>query len=229
MSHHQNLLRIKVVHKALEELGNQVVFIGGATVSLYTDRQAEEVRPTDDIDVLIELTTYAAYAAIEDKLRKKGFTNDLESGVICRYRVQGIVVDVMPADKDILGFTNLWYAEGLRHTIPYAIDQDQYINLFEAPYFLATKLDAFNGRGNNDGRWSTDFEDIVYFLNNRSIIWQEIHDSEKNLKEYLTAEFRKLLSNPYITEWISAHLEYFEQGRTRYIIRNMENFVNQND
>lgn len=68
MSHHQNLLRIKVVHKALEELGNQVVFIGGATVSLYTDRQAEEVRPTDDIDVLIELTTYAA---IEDKLRKK--------------------------------------------------------------------------------------------------------------------------------------------------------------
>lgn len=229
MSHHQNLVRIRVVHRALEELGDQVVFIGGATVSLYTDRQAEEVRPTDDIDVLIEITTYKAYADVEDKLRKKGFINDLESGVICRYKVQGIVVDIMPSDEDILGFTNRWYTEGLRHTMRYTIDRDQHIHLFEAPYFLATKLDAFKERGSNDGRWSTDFEDIVYLLNNRSTIWREINNSEQKLKEYLIAEFRKLLDNSYVSEWISAHLEYAEQSRTRYIIQHMEDFVNQKD
>jgi hypothetical protein len=93
MNHHLNIVRIRAVYRALEELGKKVVFVGGATVSLYTDRQAEDIRPTDDIDILIELTSYKGYAAIEQKLRTKGFINDIESGIICRYKVQGIIVD----------------------------------------------------------------------------------------------------------------------------------------
>ena len=62
MSHQQNLTRIKTVYQALGELGEQVVFIGGATVSLYTNRKAEEVRPTDDVAVLIEVTSYGEYS-----------------------------------------------------------------------------------------------------------------------------------------------------------------------
>ena len=73
MSHRENLLRIKAVYNALEELAKDVVFVGGATVSLYTDRVAEEVRPTDDIDILVELVSYQGYADIEEKLRQKGF------------------------------------------------------------------------------------------------------------------------------------------------------------
>jgi hypothetical protein len=30
-------------------------FVGGATVSLYVDRPFNEVRPTDDVDIVIEL------------------------------------------------------------------------------------------------------------------------------------------------------------------------------
>ncbi|QEC42618.1 hypothetical protein [Pseudobacter ginsenosidimutans] len=52
---HQNLVRIKAVYNALEELGNEVVFVGGATVALYADRPAIEIRPTDDVDILVEL------------------------------------------------------------------------------------------------------------------------------------------------------------------------------
>lgn len=73
MSHREYLLRIKAVYNALEELAKDVVFVGGATVSLYTDRVAEEVRPTDDIDILVELVSYQGYADIEEKLRQKGF------------------------------------------------------------------------------------------------------------------------------------------------------------
>ena len=76
MSHRENLLRIKAVNTALEELADEVVYVDGATVSLYIDRLAEEVRPTDDIDILIELINYQGYAAVEDKLRQKGFVND---------------------------------------------------------------------------------------------------------------------------------------------------------
>jgi hypothetical protein len=37
MSHRENLLHIKAVHNALEELADEVVFVGGATVSLYAE------------------------------------------------------------------------------------------------------------------------------------------------------------------------------------------------
>lgn len=112
MSHRENITRIKVVHDALEELNTEVIFIGGATVSLYADRPAGEIRPTDDIDILIELLNYKEYAGIDEKLRRKGFVNDTASGVICRYTIHGIIVDVMPTSEEILGFSNIWYQEG---------------------------------------------------------------------------------------------------------------------
>jgi hypothetical protein len=58
MSHIHNVSRIKAVHKALGDLRDKVVFVGGATVSLYIDRTASEVRPTEDVDLLVELVSY---------------------------------------------------------------------------------------------------------------------------------------------------------------------------
>jgi len=228
VSHRENLLRIKAVYKALEELADKVVFVGGATVSLYADRPAEEVRPTDDVDILIELINYKDYAALEEKLRDKGFVNDWESGVICRYKIQGIVVDVMPTSNKILGFSNRWYSAGFSGSIEYALDDVNVIRIFAPEYFLATKIEAFRNRGNRDGRTSTDFEDIVFFLNNRSTIWQELNATQQPLKDYLINAFRELLGNKYIDEWISVHLEYSDQERQYFILGSMKEFIDTN-
>lgn len=228
MSHQQNILRIKIVYDALEELGPEVIFVGGATVSLYADRLGDEIRPTDDVDILIEILNYRDYAGIEDKLRLKGFNNDVESGVICRYKVRGIVVDVMPTSKEILGFANKWYVEGYANSMIYKINEEYSINIFSAPYFLATKLEAFKDRGNNDGRWSTDFEDIVFLLNNRSTIWDEINNADDSVKEYLLEEFKALAENRYIDEWISVHLGYRDQDRLYYIIGSINEILGLN-
>lgn len=56
MSHHINITRIKAVNNALEKLRDKVVFVGGATVSLYADSAAEEIRPTEDIDIVVGTT-----------------------------------------------------------------------------------------------------------------------------------------------------------------------------
>lgn len=225
MSHRENITRIKAVYNALEELADEVVFVGGATVSLYTDRAAAEVRPTDDIDILIELAHYSDYAAIEERLRAKGFVNDAESGVICRYTIQGITVDVMPTAEDILGFANQWYEEAFQHSETASIDEEYTIRISQAPYFIATKLEAFKDRGEGDGRMSSDFEDIVYVLNNRSTIWEEMNAANEELKDYLKNEFSEWLANPYIDEWIGSNLEHSEQSRVRYIIGNLQEFV----
>lgn len=162
MSHHQNIMRIKAVYNALEELATTVVFVGGATVSLYADRITGEVRPTDDVDIVVEMMNYHAYSLIEEKLRQKGFVNDTSSGVICRYKIQGIIVDIMPVEENTLGFTNKSYKEGYATANYYKIDNEHTIKIFQAPLFLASKFEAFNSRGRNDGRGSSDFEDIVF-------------------------------------------------------------------
>lgn len=106
MSNTENIARIRAVYNALEELAEQVVFVGGATVSLYTDRPTIESRPTGDVDIVVEIATYRDFSAIEEKLRQKGFVNDIESGIICRYVVSGVIVDVMPTAESVLGFSN---------------------------------------------------------------------------------------------------------------------------
>lgn len=122
MSYNLNIVRIKAVYRALQELGDRVVFVGGATVSLYADRETEEARPTDDVDILVELTTYRDYTAIEKKLRAKGFTNDTESNVVCRFKIHGIIEDVMPTDENILGFSNRFKLHGNTIFCPYYVD-----------------------------------------------------------------------------------------------------------
>jgi hypothetical protein len=117
---------------------------------------------------------------------------------------------------------------GIRTVIPKHINTKSIIitvKIFSTEYFLAAKLEAFNARGKGDGRMSTDFEDIVYILNNRTAIWKELTASEKNLKQYMRDEFIKLLDQKYIGEWISAHLEYVEKEREYFIIGSIQEFV----
>ena len=221
----QNISRIKVVHSVLGELADQVVFVGGATVSLYADRPAGETRPTDDVDVLVELLNYKDYSALGKKLRAKGFLNDMESGIICRYKVKGIIVDIMPTEGNILGFTNIWYPEGYSNSINKNLGDGYNVKIFQSPYFIASKLEAFRNRGKNDGRMSSDFEDIVYVFNNRTTVWNEMEESSKDLKRYLYHHIRTLLKKDYFFEWISAHLDFNEQRRVNYIIGGLENLI----
>jgi predicted nucleotidyltransferase len=228
MSHSINLLRLKAVSNALMPLHTQVVFVGGATVSLYADRKAEEVRPTDDVDVLIEIWAYKDYAAIEEQCRNLGFENDKESGIIGRYKVQGITVDIMTTTDDVLGFTNKWYKNGFRDSIEYSIDDDCSIRIFTAPYFIASKLEAFKSPdrlNNNDGIYSSDFEDIIFVLENRLSIWEDIKKADNNLNEYLRHEFGQLMNNPFFEEWIEAHLSYSLVPATQYIIDDIKQFI----
>lgn len=226
MSDKENIQRIRAVHEALgEELNKDVIYIGGAVVSFYHDRPTVEIRPTDDVDILIELITYKAYGELEERLRARGFVNDFESGVICRYIIQGITVDVMLTSEKILGFANRWYKEAAAKSILIELSKGPQIKIFSVVYFLAAKIEAYKNRGKGDGRVSTDFEDIVFILNNRSTIWVEMAKAEGEMNVYLVTEFSKLLNEPYIYEWISSHLEHSEQKRVDFIIGSLREFA----
>lgn len=223
INHRNNLVRIKAVHNALGDLRDEVVFVGGATVSLYVDRMAEEVRPTEDIDIVVELWAHNDYAALDERLRKMGFVNDQDSGVICRYIVQGIIVDVMATGENALMFTNRWYADGFKNTMNYQIDENS-IKIFTPPYFIASKIEAFKGRGHNDGRTSTDFEDIIYVLENRGAIWDELKSANEDVRTYLQDEFRNLLTVEHFEEWVDVHAGFGSPPASYYIIDRLSEF-----
>jgi predicted nucleotidyltransferase len=225
VSHQVNITRIRAVSNALGDLRNDVVFVGGATVSLYADRIAAEVRPTDDVDILLEIATRAQFTRVEERLREAGFKNDTTAKFLGRYLLEGFVVDVMPMEESILGFLNRWYAEGYRAAIEYPIDDQHPIKIFTAPYFVASKLEAFNARGEGDGRASTDFEDIVFVLENRRSVWQEMKVADETVRAFLLNEFKTLRANRYIQEWIDGHSGSYSPPGSYFILSDMDEFI----
>ncbi|MBK7790340.1 MAG: hypothetical protein IPJ54_17570 [Saprospiraceae bacterium] len=113
MHHYTNLVRIKAIANAIHPLNTKIVFVGGAVVSLYADKIAFNARPTDDVDNVIEVLDYSAYSRFEDQLRQVGFQNDIYSGVICRYKIQGITVDILPTKSNSTMLANRWHEEVL--------------------------------------------------------------------------------------------------------------------
>lgn len=56
-----NLNRLKVIADGLGELRHDVVFVGGSVAELYADDPAAtDIRPTMDVDCVIELATYGS-------------------------------------------------------------------------------------------------------------------------------------------------------------------------
>lgn len=130
----------------------QVVFVGGATIDLHiTDRAAGPPRFTEDVDVIVDVRSRAEYhTAVEQVLRGQGFKPDMrEDAPICRYVQDDITLDVMPIETSVLGFSNRWYAEGYAGAQSMGLPTGIVIRAFSAPYLLATKLEAFAGRGSH--------------------------------------------------------------------------------
>lgn len=125
----------------------------------------------------------------------------------------------------VLGFANKWNPEAASHAIQITLEEGPEINIFSAVYFIATKLEAFTDRGENEGRFSIDFEDIVFILNNRKDIWKELADTTGELKRCLQEELTKLLNESYLDEWISSRLDYQDQKRVSLIMGSLREFI----
>lgn len=156
----RNLELLTFIAQRLEELCNEVTFVGGCiTGLLITDKAAPDVRFTVDVDCIVNVITHRDYHALEKKLRQKGFKQmPTANHPICQWSYEGTLLDVMPIDKSVLGFSNKWYKEAILNAINKTITDSPNIRIISAPYFLATKLEAFKDRGNKDFLLSHDLE-----------------------------------------------------------------------
>lgn len=81
----------------------------------------------------------------------------------------------------------------------------QEINILKAPYYLATKFEAFNNRG-KDYRSSHDMEDIIYILDNRIDIVNEIEKSPREVREFIQLELNRIIDKSLLNEVLEAHI-----------------------
>lgn len=179
-----------------DRLNWDFAFLGGAVLQvLLTDQAAAPVRVTKDIDVLVDTPTRSSYTKLEEMLRRHGFKNDTTEGApLCRYIFRGIVIDVMPTTRDVLGWDSRWLEEALSNAQVQLLE-GRPIKILMPPYYIATKIEAFDGRGKRDFLCSQDLEDIICLMNGREEILDEVLKSSQTLRLYLAEKFQSWIQH----------------------------------
>lgn len=202
-----NLLYQEVMLQAVAdamgpELLAQVAFVGGCTTALLiTDTfTLEAVRFTDDVDVIVHILGFGRWQQLLTELRTRGFRESPQDDITCRMRLaragaQELIVDFMPDDAEILGFTNRWYADAVHTATNFSLRSGTVIRVVSPVHFVATKLEAYRGRGNNDPLASRDMEDLLSIVDGREALLEEITGSAPELQGYIAGQFSQLLQH----------------------------------
>ncbi len=191
----------------------KLVFVGDSIVELLLDKDYPlPPRATKDVDTIVEVYGRGSFAQVEKELRKLGFKNDVMSNVICRWEIEGVTLDVMPTDSSALGFSNIWYESAVKYAKQYFLASELDILLITAPYFLATKIEAFESRGEGDFYGSHDLEDVITLLDGRESLLNDIAESDSDLKSYLVKKFTDYQKNTHFINALPGHLSPYQTG-----------------
>ena len=216
------------VAKALgPELCQQMTFVGGCTTGLLlTDEYSmEQVRYTDDVDLIVHTMGYLGFHSLQKKLENHGFSIGMpetgETQPICAMRLGDLRVDFMPDDEEVLGFTNRWYKAAMQTATPYELTKEITIQLVTPVYFLATKLEAYKGRGNDDVLGSRDIEDILHLIDGRAELINEVQSAESIVQIYIATELSALFEDSNF-EYAVASQSQSHTGRENLIYERLE-------
>ncbi|AKC77400.1 hypothetical protein XB05_00540 [Xanthomonas arboricola] len=178
----------------------EVAFVGGCTTGLLmTDSVSREaVRFTEDVDLIVHVMGLGSWYRLQQVLAGKGFRTSPNDDVVCRTRLRDrhpseLIVDFMPDDAAVLGFSNRWYADALREAYDHALPTGVKIRVVAPAYFLGTKLEAYRGRGNRDPLASRDIEDILNVVDGRASLCDEVAQASTALQLDIAQGIAELL------------------------------------
>lgn len=208
---------MRIVARRLQPLKAPFVFVGGAVVCLLVDHpELSEFRPTKDVDVIVQVVTYVEFASLEQRLRDAGFVHDTSFGApICRWKVGGCTVDIMPENSASLGMNTKWFPEALALSRKTDLGEGCIARVITPPLFIATKLEAFKDRGKNDFMMSHDLEDIITVIDGRDSVVEEIAAAPVEVRRYLADWFSRLLRDADFQDALPGYLPGLLGARQR--------------
>jgi len=193
----------------LECLPHRFVLLGGAVVGLLVDHpEMVDFRPTKDVDVLVKVMSRLEYTRLEEELRACGFRHDISDGApICRWVVgRSAKLDVLPLDGSVLGFGSEWFKEAWEHAQQIVLE-GRNLESISPVYLVATKIAAFENRGNRDFWASHDLEDMVTVIDGRSGMVEEIQQSADSVRHYIASRFSEYIASSDFLEALCAYLD----------------------
>ena len=224
----QEVMLQRVAEALGADLLREVAFVGGCTTGLLItdDISLEAVRFTDDVDLIVHVMGRGSWYRLQQDLVGKGFRSSPEDEVICRTRLrdQGasdLIVDFMPDDASILGFSNRWYPDALREADDHELPSGTVIRVVTPAYFMGTKLEAFRGRGNNDPLASRDIEDILNVMDGRASLCEEVDHAPRELRADIAAGISDLLRHRDFEYAVQAAARNSRQ-REEYIFQRLD-------
>jgi predicted nucleotidyltransferase len=192
--------QLEIAAELLGPIRDEVVFVGGATVHLwFTEPDVPAARATDDVDVICEVATRARYYELGERLRKRGFQEAPEASVLCRWRSvePRLVLDVMPTDPAILGFSNPWYGEVMSTAATVTLGSGVQIRTARPVQLIATKLCAWQGRGRGDLLASLDVHDVLALVDGRPELIDELSAAPPTVRDYVRTQLAELRDEGY--------------------------------
>ncbi|CNB17085.1 hypothetical protein [Yersinia similis] len=206
-----------------------MTFVGGCTTGLLVTDEftREQIRHTDDVDLIMHVMSYTSYSALQQELQAHGFkieVPDDDGAPICAMKLGDLRVDFMPDDENILGFTNRWYRKAMETSTYFNLAPELSINLISPVYFIATKLEAYNGRGKGDPLESRDIEDILNLVDGRPELVNEISTAENDLKIYISQQIEVLIKLSDLDYAIQSHT-YGDKAREDEIYERLEKII----
>jgi hypothetical protein len=218
MAEDPNLSVVSLVAHALGPARTDFMLVGGCAVGLLVTEQGRpSVRQTIDVDLVAEVTTLNDYYESLGKLKNSGFTEDQSDDHMCRLKKGNLIVDVMPT-QEVLGHSvNRWYADAIKAAQEVTLPSGETINVISAPFFIATKLESFNGRGNGDFLHH-DMEDILNIIDGREELLGEVASADEAVRDFIRDEIDGYLANESFVdqlEWV------FPQGRSAVVLRRL--------
>ncbi len=220
-----NLPILTLIAEALGELCDSLVFVGGCAAGLLlTAPRAHAIRATQDVDVVVHAVSASDYHAMEKAVAARGFKHDMSPDApICRWVLQGVALDLMPSRQGILGFHNRWYPLAVESAMQVQLPGGRNIRLITPPVFVATKFEAFHGRGNNDYLMSHDLEDIITIVDGRPELAEEIENADGDLRGHIESEVAALLADSNFLTALPGHLpgDAASQARLPELLRRL--------
>lgn len=193
-----NMALLVAIAQAMGLVCDQLVFVGGcATGLLVDDAGLMDVRPTEDVDAIVEVASLAGYHRLTDQLMQRGFKQTMADNTPpFRWYWNRMQLDLVPLDEKVLGFANPWYRVGFEAALVAEVAQGLKLRHLSAPYFLATKFEAFKDRGQNDVYLSHDLEDILTVIEGRSKVASEVNAASADVRWHVGRSVAALLDMP---------------------------------
>ncbi len=213
-----NLALLMGMARAMGPLCEQVVFVGGCATGLLIDNPSlMDVRPTEDVDAIVEVASLVGYHQLAGQLAQRGFKQTMADNTPpFRWFWNRLQLDLVPVDEKVLGFANRWYRAGFGLAVQAILDDGLVLRHLSAPYFLATKFEAFKDRGRNDVFVSHDLEDILTVVEGRAALVQEVKAAPDNVRLHIGQSVASLLALPAFANALPGLLSDPEREETAF-------------